>query len=368
LKSIEEMVKLSPEDYTVAWLCALPSTDLVAATCMLDQNHQPLPQPVDDENLYFYGAINGHNVVISSLPVGLIGKVSTTIQVQSLLRSFKELKICLFVGTGGGVPYQPPKEDPKGDIHLGDVVVGWPENAKAPAVIQYDFKRNQQNGEDDLLSRSENPNRLLLNTLGAIISNHVMGETKFAEHLKKVSHLAGFTHQGIENDMLYEASYVHDHNQPNCSKCDQSAIVKRKPRSDTTLAFHQSTILSGDTVIKNAQDRDRLSKQYWNARCFEMEASGTVGSNCLVIRGISNYCDSHKNDSWTSYAAATAASFARELLYTIPSSDPKNRAREHQIIVPAEEIRWRLLPNQEVADQVTNKVNDWRMHVPEIPN
>ena len=46
---------------------------------------------------------------------------------------------------------------------------------------------------------------------------------------------------------------------------------------------------------------------------------------CVVIRGICDYSDSHKNDAWQGYAAATAAVFAREVLYIlrpqIPSSD-----------------------------------------------
>lgn len=39
---------------------------------------------------------------------------------------------------------------------------------------------------------------------------------------------------------------------------------------------------------------------------------------CLVIRGISDYCDSHKHDKWQRYAAANAAAYTRELVLTIP--------------------------------------------------
>lgn len=37
----------------------------------------------------------------------------------------------------------------------------------------------------------------------------------------------------------------------------------------------------------------------------------------LVICGISNYADLYKNDSQQSYTAATAATYIKELLYTI---------------------------------------------------
>jgi nucleoside phosphorylase len=39
---------------------------------------------------------------------------------------------------------------------------------------------------------------------------------------------------------------------------------------------------------------------------------------CLVIRGICDYADSHKNEIWQPYAAATAAAYAKELLLVIP--------------------------------------------------
>ncbi|OJI97585.1 hypothetical protein ASPVEDRAFT_97965, partial [Aspergillus versicolor CBS 583.65] len=52
--------------------------------------------------------------------------------------------------------------------------------------------------------------------------------------------------------------------------------------------------------------------------CFEMEAVGLMDSfPCLVVRGILDYADSHKNDHWQGYAAATAAACAKELLEVI---------------------------------------------------
>lgn len=42
---------------------------------------------------------------------------------------------------------------------------------------------------------------------------------------------------------------------------------------------------------------------------------------CLVIRGISDYSDSHKNDRWQPYAAATAAAYAKELLITLSKQE-----------------------------------------------
>ena len=53
-----------------------------------------------------------------------------------------------------------------------------------------------------------------------------------------------------------------------------------------------------------------------------MEAAGLMDSfPCLVVRGICDYSDSHKNKLWQPYAAVTAAACAKELLSVIPPAE-----------------------------------------------
>ncbi|KAL4957112.1 hypothetical protein BDW69DRAFT_180996 [Aspergillus filifer] len=50
-----------------------------------------------------------------------------------------------------------------------------------------------------------------------------------------------------------------------------------------------------------------------------MEAAGLMQDfPCIVIRGICDYSDSHKNKQWQGYAALAAASYAKELLSYVP--------------------------------------------------
>jgi hypothetical protein len=50
-----------------------------------------------------------------------------------------------------------------------------------------------------------------------------------------------------------------------------------------------------------------------------MEATGIMNHlPCLVIRGICDYCDSHKNKEWQGYAALAAAAYAKLLLSLVP--------------------------------------------------
>ncbi|GES56992.1 hypothetical protein ATEIFO6365_0001027900 [Aspergillus terreus] len=73
--------------------------------------------------------------------------------------------------------------------------------------------------------------------------------------------------------------------------------------------------------MRDSKTRDALREKH-GMLCFEMEAAGLMSSfPCLIIRGISDYSDSHKADGWQDYAAAAASAFTKELLQTIPTFD-----------------------------------------------
>ncbi|KAF2439208.1 purine and uridine phosphorylase [Karstenula rhodostoma CBS 690.94] len=87
------------------------------------------------------------------------------------------------------------------------------------------------------------------------------------------------------------------------------------------LVFHLGRIAKGNAVIQDSELRDRIKVRCDGALCIEMEAAGVdANRRCLVIRGISDYTDSHKSDVWRSHAAGKVAAFARELLCRVPRS------------------------------------------------
>lgn len=106
-------------------------------------------------------------------------------------------------------------------------------------------------------------------------------------------------HLGDEHDKLFEAQYPHHNaNAEMCHECDTSILIAGRPeRTSTDPQIHYGNSASGDKVIKDA-----------NIICFEMEAAGLMNNfPCLVIRGICDYADTHKNKRWQPYAAAVAA-------------------------------------------------------------
>ena len=71
--------------------------------------------------------------------------------------------------------------------------------------------------------------------------------------------------------------------------------------------------------------RDELAREK-GILCFEMEAAGLMNNfPCLVIRGISDYSDTHKNDDWQGYAAMTAAAYAKDVLRQICPQNVRNQ-------------------------------------------
>ncbi|MBE3046948.1 hypothetical protein IMZ48_31355 [Candidatus Bathyarchaeota archaeon] len=73
--------------------------------------------------------------------------------------------------------------------------------------------------------------------------------------------------------------------------------------------------------MRSSQHRDKL-RDDWKVSCFEMEAAGLMDDfPCLVIRGICDYSDDHKNKIWQPYAAMTAAAYAKDLLRVVSSKE-----------------------------------------------
>lgn len=130
-----------------------------------------------------------------------------------------------------------------------------------------------------------------------------------------------YSHRGCENDDLFQADYNHTGGET-CDEYDTSKLVRRIPRTDEKeIVVHTGNIASGDQVMRDGRTRDRIAALE-KVICFEMEAAGLMNSfPCLVIRGICDYADTHKNKGWQRYAAATASAYAKELLLAMPTTE-----------------------------------------------
>lgn len=323
--------KLERADYHVAWIAPVSDIELLPSRLMLDEEHEaPDYDTAYDDNIYVCGALTGHNVVIATCAPGMTGSVNAGRVTGAMFKTFSSIRMAVLVGIGGGVPRAQAPDDPIEDVHLGDVVVGWPGDG-GPACIPWGSGRWHQGAQFENLGTINRPDQVLLNALGKLASDHDMDLSKFQEHRERLlqsKHKRKFTFPGLDQDRLFDTFYPHAGSYGDkCISCDIDRMIRRPARTEEQAAefiFHRGRIATGHALMQDAIRRDEIRDQH-GVLCIEMEALGVDASRpCLVIRGISDYADSHKGDVWRSYAAGNAAVFARELLSKIPPASVRS--------------------------------------------
>jgi hypothetical protein len=165
------------------------------------------------------------------------------------------------------------------------------------------------------------PPRILLSALSKLRAELVRGKSDLSIHTSKLGKLPKFSPDLAGDDILFEAGYSHAGGD-DCTSCDIVRIIQRKTRTEATPQVHYGTVASGNHVMRDGTIRNRISSEFGGVLCFELETAAMMNTfPCLVIRGICDYADSHKNERWQGYAAATAAAYAKELLLVIPEAE-----------------------------------------------
>ncbi|OOF94528.1 hypothetical protein ASPCADRAFT_507485 [Aspergillus carbonarius ITEM 5010] len=303
---------LSPHpntSYHLAYITALPS-ELTAAITLLDDLHGiPQFQPPEDTNAYILGAIGTQNIVMCAVLVGI----------------------------GGGVSgYSRDRENERGeDIRLGDVVVGVP-TGRYGGIVQYDCEGQLNSAPEKLLGCVTMVNCLMRSGWGQYRRRNLL-----AGILEELGE--DYAYPVGVRDRLFCSGFYHGSGGGGCLACgegdeDASGEIYRERRESTLPVVHVGTIASGNTVIGDGVTRDRICERYkGSVLCFEMEAAGLANClPCLVVRGISDYADVHKNDEWRPRAIAAAVSYAKALILHIP---PDEAPRQPEVVVAADLVR-----------------------------
>ncbi|KAH8129832.1 hypothetical protein LI328DRAFT_153386 [Trichoderma asperelloides] len=302
---------LGHEHYKIAIICALPK-ELMAIRALFDETHQDLPQHESDTNTYALGRLGIYNVVAACLPCGDYGTNAASKVASDIEKSFRAVKWYFVVGIGGGIPSD------EHDIRLGDVVV-------STGVIQHDMgKVMQKDSKIRSTGFPQRPARSLLTALSSVQSDPSVTHDALEAHIQRILSLRPeYQSPGEDRDRLFPVNSKHNYRQKTCGNC-KGPPVPKKPRPPGPH-IHYGLIASGNQVIKDAATRDRIGAEM-NVLCFEMEGAGVMATgNCLVIRGICDYADSHKNDDWHKYAAATAAAYTKFFLLRIRNLDMQTR-------------------------------------------
>jgi nucleoside phosphorylase len=294
----------------------------VAARAFLDEEHGR-PEVVDthDHNDYTLGRIGRHLVVIAGLPQGQYGLCSATSVAKSMLQSFPNIRIGLMVGIGGGAP------SAKHDIRLGDIIVSAPHDGEG-GVLQYDYGKDIQDQEFYISAHLNQPPEILLTAVSGLQSHYKCDGNQLDAVVRSILERKPrlretYKRPDPDSDRLYRSDVIHPNNDnANCEVLcgdDKSKKIARRERTEyeDNPTIHYGLIASANKLMKNALIRDKLSDEK-GVLCFEMEAAGLMNwFPCLVIRGVCDYSDSHKNKEWQGYAAMVAAAYAKDLLHRI---------------------------------------------------
>jgi len=303
---------LPRENYTVGIICARPF-ELMAVSATLDEQHgSGLQKPGDNE--YLFGRIGPHNVVVACTYNGQTPAASIA---THMMRSYP-IKFGLLVGIGGGVPSK------RKDIRLGDLVVSQP-NGTHGGLVQYDYLKMERDGVFQKTGTLNKPPQLLLDAVQSLKARHRPVHLELDVNLAAMVANCPDVHikrPNPEHDELFRESYKHAYPSRTCDSCDKT-FLKRRYQSSARMFIHYGIIASSKTNVTDAETRDRIGQEE-GILCLETEAFGLMDTfPCVLIRGVCNYADSHRNrwrDTWERYAAAVAAVYAKTLLLSMAAA------------------------------------------------
>ncbi|KAF5664844.1 nacht ankyrin domain-containing protein [Fusarium denticulatum] len=293
-----------PSTYTVGWICAL-TTELVAAKSFFHEEYEVTleAQAPGDNNSYSFGRMGRHDVAVACLPRARYGIAPAASVARDMLRTFPNIRVGLMVGivsvlsgTKGGV------------LH----------HARGKTLQQQEFQ---------LTGSLNQPPQFLLTAVGALEADykgegHEMNE-RIEEALSRRPRLRKrYARPSADTDRLYESRHIRQECRASTAckeNCGEENLITRNSRGDNDddPMVHYGLIASSDKLMKDITIRDKLAMEE-GVLCFEMEAAGLMNHfPCLIIRGICDYDDSHKNKEWQGFTAMTAAAYANELLQKI---------------------------------------------------
>jgi WD40 repeat protein/nucleoside phosphorylase len=292
-------------------ITALPK-EYAAVEVLLEQPHLYAVAGAGAGRQYLLGEIpaaNGgsHQVVLALLSSMGTGLAAT--QASRLLEHFPQIRTILMVGIAGGVPSPSVPDD---HVRLGDIVV-----SDQYGVIQYDFVK-RTTGQTLYRPFPRPPGADLLLTARLLEAGQLKGLRPWQLFIAQAQRRLRIARPAKETDLL-------------ASSDDPTQYIThprdRKRHAGQPRVFI-GQIASANTLLKDARLRDELRDRF-HVKAVEMEAAGIadatwdLGASYLVIRGICDYCDANKSDSWQEYATIAAAGYMRALLQSLPATSAR---------------------------------------------
>ncbi|CBF85596.1 hypothetical protein AN1806.2 [Aspergillus nidulans FGSC A4] len=309
----------SRTDFRIAILCPLPLEAEVVKPLFSRIYHAvefpTLLKVRGDPNSYTLGRIGTYDVALVHMPSA--GKAVASSVVAHMKMSYPRIQIAFLIGICGGVPFIDKSLAARGNtnIYLGDVIIG-------TGVVQYDRLPLGPYRKDALEENLGRPNQEIHSFLSKIKTRVDTLSDRQCRYLAMIQRHVRAQCPGAQYDIVYSRTYNHREVNCQCSlgvDADETVVARRR-NFDVVPFLHFGTLGSGDSVIMSHKFRDDIAKKQ-KVIGFEMEAAGVWGQYpCILVKGVSDYADSHKSKRWQYFAAASAAACMRALLDEAPIS------------------------------------------------
>jgi nucleoside phosphorylase len=92
-------------------------------------------------------------------------------------------------------------------------------------------------------------------------------------------------------------------------------VCRRRDGADSNRAYIQiGNVASANETIRSGEHRNQIVIKE-KVIGLEIEGAGVWDNiSCIIIKGVSDYADSHKSKAWLAYASATSASATKTFL------------------------------------------------------
>lgn len=301
LNNIKEKDMDDYSDIKIGIITALPK-ECAAVKMMLDNVKECFFNEKGAGHRFFIGTLksaNGNRQRVALAQCGM-GNNKAAIRATNMINHFKSIDSIIMTGIAGGIPsYQ---SDDK-QVRLGDIVI-------STGVVQYDFTKESIECTE-IRSEQPQPSAMLLEAVNVLKTYEYENTYPWHEYIDQYSQNPIFSKPSADSDLLY----------------DEEDKLCEHPNDPTRTQYPKvfySKIASANNLLKNPQKRNMLKSKY-GVLAAEMEASGIADASWnhsvgyLVVRGICDYCDIHKNDLWQEYAALVAAAYTKSLIEMLPS-------------------------------------------------
>lgn len=287
---------------TIGLVSAIPE-EFVAMRALIDGGaERNIP---GDPAFYVSGSVPSRDVGRSHrVALTLLGATATNGAANgcaNMIRSFPSIRVVVMVGIAAGVP-NPYRR--KRHVRLGDIVVA------TEGVVDYDHVRAGTDGVEPRRSFPL-PSPRLVRCADLLKADELRGVRPWEQWLDRDGslELAGYGRPPDHTDILHDsAGFRLEHPRRNVS-----GHRRGFPK------VHYGTIGSADRSLRDAAMRDELAARY-GFLAIEMEGAGIGSSSFLngpewfVVRGISDYGDSDRDETWCRHASLVAAAYVRSLL------------------------------------------------------